>query len=101
LYFLLRDDSLWKNSREEILVLMKKILNEVFDELKDYSSYFNPKMSINLFNGITRELNKFRDDYMLEKLKELLGEYSKIFVIKGDYHLEINLSEIKDVIYGS
>ena len=101
LYFLLRDCSLWEQDKEKILILMKKILNEDFDESKDYSDYFNPIMSINLFNEITRELNKFRDDYMIEKLKKLLKKYSKIFIIKGDYHLNTNFSKIKKTVYGS
>lgn len=104
LYFLLRDYSIKRLSNEDLEFIeffFKDIFNENFDILKNYSDYFNPTIFINLFNKITRELNEFRDNYMLCKIKELLKTNSKIFIIKGNYHLESNLFKIKNIVYGT
>lgn len=102
LYFLLRDiPGASDEGRERIKILLKQILNEDFDEKIDYLDYFDPTISKNLFNEITKELNVFRDEYMLSKISELLNECSKIFVIKGDYHLNSCFEEIRSVVNGS
>ena len=103
LYFLLRKFSpkTTNKEKERIKMLLKKILNENFDDSKNYSDYFNPALSINLFNRITKELNVFRDEFMLNKIGDLLKRYSKIFIIKGDYHLNVNLENIREIVNDS
>lgn len=99
LYFTLRDfvsKKIIENDR--IKILFKKVLNEKFDISKNYFNYFNPTMSLNIFNQVTRKLNDFRDNYMICKISELLKKYSKIFIIKGDYHLITNFKKIKEII---
>lgn len=103
LYFLLRGFSSGVGGEdwERIRVLLGEVLNEDFHESKKYSEYFDPTISKNLFNKITRELNVFRDEYMLNEISRLLKKHSKIFVIKGDYHLESYFEKIRSVVRGS
>ncbi len=71
------------------------IINESFDENKNYSDYFNPTLSINKLNSATQELNEFRDNFMVGKLKSLIKENKKIGIVKGSYHLFKNKDEIR------
>lgn len=100
IYFSLRQlgPSTNEEDKQKIKLFLKKNLDEDFSEEKNYSDYFNPTLSINLFNEMTKELNKFRDEYMLKKIKESLKNCSKIFIIKGDYHLKTYINEIKDIV---
>lgn len=103
LYFLLRQFSpmITQEEKERIKALLKKVLNEGFDDTKNFSDYFNPTFSTNLFDEITKKLNVFRDEFMIKKIDDLLKQYSKIFVIKGDYHLNSNLEKIREIVNGS
>lgn len=102
LYFLLRNLSgASDEERERIKMLLNQVLNEDFDEKVNYLDYFDPTISKNLFNKITRELNIFRDEYMLDKISELLNKRYKVFIIKGDYHLNSYFKKIRNIVNGS
>lgn len=96
----IRDETLW-NDYSDGLEKIKDIFFTLFsDRLKenDYSDFFNPTLSINLFNEATRELNNFRDDFMIDKLKKVLKKYNRIFIIKGSHHLITKENEIKELL---
>ena len=100
LYFLLRDFSTKRTTKlpQNIDSLMKEVLNEKFHLSKDYGDYFNPTLSINLFNEVTRKLDFFRDSYLRDLLKGLLKKHKRIFIIKGDYHLESDLDKLQNLV---
>ena len=62
----------------------KGIFQEDFNPNNDYKPYF--------FRGdfkiISERLDEFRDDYMIDLLKESLKKYDRIFITKGRGHLE-------------
>jgi len=67
-------------------------------ESKEHPDYFNPTLSINEFNTATRELNKFRDAFMINKIRLLIKENKKICVVKGSHHLLMNKDKIRKII---
>lgn len=90
----------WKNY-DFSLRNIKEIFKEIFKdnlEDKDYSEWFNPTKKINIFNKATRELNKFRDEFMIISLKDSLKSYHRIFLMKGDYHLKKYYKKIRKII---
>ena len=97
----IKENSLWKDfdySINNIKKIVKDLLHEDYKADKDYSNYFNPTIKITLFNDITFELSKFRDDFMLKKIKEILINHNKIFIIKGVYHLNENENKIRKLL---
>lgn len=96
----IRKETSW-NNYDYSLERVNNIFNIIFlDRLieKDYSDFFNPTLSINLFNEVTRELNKFRDNFMIGKLKKVLKKYNHIFIIKGSHHLISKEKEIRELL---
>jgi uncharacterized protein YfkK (UPF0435 family) len=120
LYFYLRNSSFYKNQKINLDVLNEikntakwenfdfsiqnikniflNVINEPFIQDKDYSNYFNPTLSFNKLNLATRELNKFRDDFMISKLKSLIRNKDNICIVKGSYHLIKTKKAIKELI---
>jgi len=100
-YFELRDFE-FNPSRfqdiKQLSFLINGTLGEEFDEDKSYRDYFNPLLSLNKFNEVTRKLNKFRDDFMLGKILVLMKPNKKLLVIKGENHIKENLEEMKKAI---
>lgn len=97
----LKDITKWKDfdfSLQNVKRIFFNIMNEPFDESKDYSRYFNPTLSLNKLNSTTRKLNKFRDEFMIDKIKILINENKKICIAKGSYHLYKNKNTIKEII---
>lgn len=97
----IKENSLWRNfdySINNLKRIIKKTLNEEYELLKNYSNYFNPTIRITLFNEITLELSKFRDNFMLKKIKGILINYNRIFLIKGVYHLNENEDKIRKLL---
>ncbi len=97
----IKENSLWEDfeySIHNLKKIVKKNLNEEYDSLKNYSDYFNPTIKINLFNKISLELSRFRDAFMLKKIKESLIRYNRIFIIKGVYHLNENEDKIRKLL---
>lgn len=97
----LKENSSWEDFEylsESFKKIFNKTLNEKYDPLKNYSDYFNPTLNKNIFNKITLELSKFRDNFMLEKIKEYLKKYDRIFILKGVYHLDENEEKIKGLL---
>ncbi len=97
LYFLLRDT--FQRDDKRIKELFEEVFSQGYEVGKDYFDFFNPTLSINKFNDITRKLNVFRDSYMFKRINELLKKYSRIFVIKGDYHIKNNLVKLEELIH--
>ena len=83
---------------ENLKQIFLKIFGRKFNPNKDYSDYFNPTLPNNKFTIATRELTEFRDKFMLELIKKLLGKYDKFFIIKGEHHLKKTKEEIKKLI---
>lgn len=78
----------------------EKTARRYFNLRKDerYKDYFNPLLYVHNFNKITRELNKFRDKYMLDKIKEKVKIYKRIMVVKGEEHIKDNYEHIKEAV---
>lgn len=96
----LKETFKWKKydfSLSNIKNLFQKFVKEEFQD-KDCSAYFNPVIKGNCINKATRELNKFRDNYMLKKIRELVKKDNRIFIIKGEHHLTTNIQEIEKII---
>jgi len=85
-------------SMENVKVLFNKIFDFEIDLERDYSSFFDPTLHENKFNDVSRKLNIFRDDYMINKLREIICDYDKIFIIKGDYHITTNMDRFRAVL---
>jgi len=97
----IKENSNWEGfeySLDNLKRIVKLVLGEEYSLANDYSSYFNPTLNLNLFNKITLELNEFRDEFMLKKLKENLTKYNRIFIIKGVHHLTKNESKIRKLL---
>ena len=96
----IKKETSW-NNYDYSLKNVNNIFNAIFLDRfieKDYSDFFNPTLSINLFNEVTRELNKFRDEFMISKLKKILKRYNRIFIIKGSHHLISKEKEISELL---
>lgn len=65
---------------------------------KDYSDFFNPTLKINELNEATRQLNVFRDTYMIKLIKRMLEKNDKLFIIKGVHHLDKTKMEIEKLM---
>lgn len=65
---------------------------------KEHQQYFNPLKDKSIFNQMTRDLNKYRDNYMLKILKKEMKNYKKIVVIKGEQHIKDNLNEMNKIM---
>jgi hypothetical protein len=68
--------------------VFKRELGQSFKFDKDYSDLFDPNKRVCKLNEISRVQDRFRDSFMMNKIKDLLKTYDKIFIIKGDGHLE-------------
>ena len=78
----------WKNfdyTPKNLIINIKTILGKDITEIT--KDYFNPYLDISYFNEVTKELSEFRDNYMINLLKNLINSYKKIFIIKGKSHL--------------
>jgi|TARA_B100001964_G_scaffold237965_1_gene302494 hypothetical protein len=102
LYFALRDYSTNSNhlkmNLEKVKTSYREIFGRTFRAHDEYIDYFDPTKNLNLFNEITRVLNKFRDNFMLMKLKEQLKHKNKIVIIKGDYHIRTMAKHIIEIV---
>lgn len=97
----IKENSNWEEfdySINNLRKIFKLVLGEEYILAKDYSDYFNPNLNLSIFNKITLELNEFRDEFMLEKLKESLRKYNRIFIIKGVHHLNKTESKIRELL---
>jgi hypothetical protein len=86
-----KNDSRWKDydfNFQNFQSIFKKVFNQDFDFSKSYDHYFYSSYNDRETNNVTYKLNKFRDIYMLRKILEEILVYNKIFIIKGESHLE-------------
>jgi hypothetical protein len=99
-YFALRDLAFGPESQDikQSKFVIAKALGEEFSDIKDYKDYFNPLLNLNKFNKVTRRLNFFRDNYMLNEILALMKPYKKLLVIKGDHHIKENFGRMKRVL---
>jgi len=95
--YILKKVHYYNYSLDRVKKTFKELFNSEMEE-RDYSAFFNPTLNINKFNEVTWELNEFRDDYMINKLRELLKENTKIFIIKGEHHLNKSKEKIQKMM---
>ena len=85
-------------SQKSFNKIFEKIFLCPYDSNKSFYDYFNPTLDLNLLNEMTRDLNMFRDDFMISILKEILKKFNRIFIIKGHHHLEKYKNKIKSIL---
>lgn len=97
----LKETSGWKDynfSLENLQKIYLEVFNEEYHLDKDYSGYFNPTLPKNKMTEATEKITEFRDKFMLDLIKKLLKTNNKIFIIKGNYHLEKCGERIKNLL---
>jgi hypothetical protein len=90
-YFKKEIDSLQLHfSYEEFLKHFKEIYREPYNPDGNYNEYFSPFENISILNDVAREIDIYRDKYMLDAIKKNLSEVDRVMVVKGEGHLRAN-----------
>jgi len=78
----------------------QKITNNTFDKDKTYGNYFDPSLRLLETNIATEKLSRFRDDFMIKKIKQCLLDHDRIIVLKGENHLIKCRAQLIKVFHG-
>ncbi len=78
--------------------IYKEVLGKGFEYNLDHSDLFDPGKNICKLNEVSKVQDEFRDKFMIDKLKELLRKYNRIFIIKGNGHLDYFVKYVLNVI---
>jgi len=96
----IKKESNWKDydfTMDHINLISKNIFKKDLTNL-DYTDFFNPTLNLSSLNKATRQLNIFRDDFMIHAILKTIKIYRKVFIIKGKHHLIASEKKIEEAL---